>query len=207
LPRHPNYIWDQLAEDRLYASFIADGFHLPDAVLKVFMAVKGEKAILVSDSMEYSGMPPGVYDSKATGRVRLTPEGKLHREGDPGTLAGSASLLIDGVRRIARLKDLATAWNMASLHPLAILREVRGGEVIHGDRSVSQSGGDGVQAGGYTTPPEKRINPKISGGHAESISTQGLRQGMPADLVLLDTSGSEINLLKVYKNGVEQLPL
>ena len=28
LPRHPNYLWDQLAEDRLAASFIADGIHL-----------------------------------------------------------------------------------------------------------------------------------------------------------------------------------
>jgi len=29
LPRHPNYIWAQLAETRLTASFIADGHHLP----------------------------------------------------------------------------------------------------------------------------------------------------------------------------------
>ena len=123
LPRHPNYIWDQLAEEQLYASFIADGFHLSDAVLKVFMAVKGEKAILVSDSMEFSGMPPGVYDSTAAGRVRLTPEGKLHLEEDPGTLAGSASLLLGGVRRISRLKGLADAWNMASLHPLRLMSE------------------------------------------------------------------------------------
>src|SRR5260370_14800502 len=28
LPRHPNYIWEQLAEDRLAASFIVDGIHL-----------------------------------------------------------------------------------------------------------------------------------------------------------------------------------
>lgn len=117
LPRHPNYIWDQLAEDGLYASMIADGYHLPDAVLKVFIRVKGEKAILVSDSMTYSGMPPGVYESPATGKVRLTEEGKLHMEGDPGTLAGSASKISDGIRKITDLENFPYAWNMASVHP------------------------------------------------------------------------------------------
>ncbi|HEX7448403.1 MAG TPA: N-acetylglucosamine-6-phosphate deacetylase, partial [Pirellulales bacterium] len=29
LRRHPNYVWDQLAEDRLMASLIVDGHHLP----------------------------------------------------------------------------------------------------------------------------------------------------------------------------------
>ncbi len=32
LRRHPNYIWDQLAEDRLWASLIVDGHHLPAEV-------------------------------------------------------------------------------------------------------------------------------------------------------------------------------
>src|SRR5262249_24978736 len=34
LPRHPNYIWDQLAEDRLAAGFIPDGIHIGQAFLK-----------------------------------------------------------------------------------------------------------------------------------------------------------------------------
>ena len=34
LARHPNYIWDQLAEDRLMASFIVDGIHLGASFLK-----------------------------------------------------------------------------------------------------------------------------------------------------------------------------
>jgi N-acetylglucosamine-6-phosphate deacetylase len=123
LPRHPNYIWDQLAEEALYASMIADNFHLPEAVLKVFIRVKKEKAILVSDSMSYSGMPPGVYDSPAAGKVRLTGEGKLHREGEPGTLAGSASVLMDGIRRITALEGFPCAWNMASVHPNRLLCE------------------------------------------------------------------------------------
>ncbi len=121
LPRHPNYIWDQLAEERLHATMIADGFHLPDAVLKVFIRTKGEKAILVSDGMPYSGLEPGIYQSPATGKVQLTGDGKLYLEGRPGTLAGSATFLIDGVRKIARMEGFPYAWHMASLHPSRLM--------------------------------------------------------------------------------------
>ena len=68
LPRHPNYIWDQLAEDRLWLTLIADGFHLPPAVIKVFLEVKKEKAILVSDAVSFAGCKPGVYESLIGGR-------------------------------------------------------------------------------------------------------------------------------------------
>lgn len=121
LARHPNYIWDQLAEDRLHASIIADGFHLPDAVLKVFTRTKGSKSILISDGMPYTDLEPGLYDSPATGRVRLTPEGKLHLEGRPGTLAGSASTLLDGIRRMTGIQGFPFAWDMASVHPCHLL--------------------------------------------------------------------------------------
>jgi N-acetylglucosamine-6-phosphate deacetylase len=128
LPRHPNYIWDQLAEDRLYASMIADGFHLPDAVLRVFSQTKGIKAILISDGMPYTGLAPGLYESPAAGRVNLTPEGKLHLEHHPGTLAGSASTLQDGIRKMAGLQGFPFAWDMASLHPNKVMRK----DAVHG---------------------------------------------------------------------------
>src|SRR5262249_51041292 len=40
LQRHPNYIWEQLAEDRLMASFIVDGIHLPKSFVKVALRAK-----------------------------------------------------------------------------------------------------------------------------------------------------------------------
>lgn len=123
LPRHPNYIWDQLAENRLYASMIADGFHLPDAVLKVFIRSKGKKAILISDGMTYTGLKPGLYDSPATGRVELSPEGKLHLEGNPGTLAGSASTLLQGIKKIATLEGFPYAWEMGSVFPASLMNK------------------------------------------------------------------------------------
>lgn len=62
LPRLKNYLWEQLAEDRLNASIIADGFHLPESVLKVFSRAKGlNRLILVSDVAPIGGKAPGVY--------------------------------------------------------------------------------------------------------------------------------------------------
>ncbi len=121
LPRHPNYIWDQLAQENLYASMIADGFHLPDSVLSVFIKSKGEKAILISDGMTYTGMEPGLYNSSATGRVCLTPEGKLFQEGKPGTLAGSASSLLNGVRKMSSMVGFSKAWEMGSVDPAHLM--------------------------------------------------------------------------------------
>jgi N-acetylglucosamine-6-phosphate deacetylase len=116
LPRHPNYIWEQLAEEELFASMIADGFHLGPSVLKVFARTKGEKGILVSDSMVYAGMPAGNYDSPAAGKVCLTEEGKLHIQGKPGLLAGSASTLPKGVNHMAELIPFPLAWDMGSVN-------------------------------------------------------------------------------------------
>jgi len=123
LPRHPNYIWEQLAQDRLWACMIADGFHLPESVLKVIMKVKGERAMLVSDAVQLAGMPPGEYTPHIGGKVVLTPEGRLHLADQPSLLAGSAQMLLRSVEQMMRLKlcTFAEAWNMASIRPRAFL--------------------------------------------------------------------------------------
>src|ERR1022692_3486197 len=62
LPRHPNYIWEQLAEDRLAASFIVDGIHLAPSFLNVALRAKGlERALLVTDAVMPAGCAPGKY--------------------------------------------------------------------------------------------------------------------------------------------------
>ena len=56
LRRHPNYIWEQLAEDRLMADFIVDGIHLPTSFLKVALRAKGiERSVLVTDARSPAG--------------------------------------------------------------------------------------------------------------------------------------------------------
>ncbi|KOP64688.1 N-acetylglucosamine-6-phosphate deacetylase [Bacillus sp. FJAT-18019] len=119
LPRHPNYIWEQLAHDGLWAGMIADGNHLPDSVIKVILRAKLSKALLVSDAVYLSGMPPGEYETHIGGNVVLTPEGRLHLARKPELLAGSAMMLVDAVCRLAKsgLCSFADAWEMASAFP------------------------------------------------------------------------------------------
>lgn len=119
LPRHPNYIWQQLAEDALAATLIADGEHLPPEVLKVFLRAKGEQALLVSDVTCFAGQPPGIYDSAIGGRVQLSASGRLSMADAPQLLAGSARGLLDGVNFLLRhkLASLPQALDMASRYP------------------------------------------------------------------------------------------
>jgi N-acetylglucosamine-6-phosphate deacetylase len=123
LPRHPNYLWEQLAQDALWITMIADGFHLPESVLKVMIAAKKENALLVSDVVALGGLPPGEYRSGIGERVVLTPEGRLQLAADPRLLAGSGSLLTEGVAHLVRsgLALLADAWRRASTKPADFL--------------------------------------------------------------------------------------
>lgn len=123
LPRHPNYIWDQLAHDELWAGIIGDGFHLPASVLKVIKKVKGSRAILVSDSVHLAGLSPGVYETHVGGRVVLTSEGNLHLAEHPDLLAGSVKSLREGIENLIK-EDVCSfqeAWEMSSVLPSAFL--------------------------------------------------------------------------------------
>lgn len=119
LPRHPNYLWEQLASDELWACLIADGIHLPDSVLKVMLRAKGTKALLVSDAVCVSGLEPGEYDMHIGGRVVLTDEDRLHLADQPDLLAGSVVTLPAAVSYLATndLADMPDAWAMASTRP------------------------------------------------------------------------------------------
>ena len=93
IPRHPNYIWDQLSEDRLSAGFIFDGHHLPPSVMKPLIRAKGvERSILVSDAVTFAGLPAGVYELFNGAAVELLPSGRLELQGTP-YLAGAVAML------------------------------------------------------------------------------------------------------------------
>ena len=123
LARHPNHLWEQLADDRLAASFIADGHHLPAATLTAMLRAKGvERSILVSDSTAFTGMPPGEYEAHIGGRVALTGDRRLSMAGTP-YLAGSAVGLVDCVAGAVRHGgvSLGQAVQMASANPNGLL--------------------------------------------------------------------------------------
>ena len=109
LPRHPNFIWAQLADDRLTASFIADGWHLPADAFKAMLRAKGmERAVLVSDVVALGGMPPGLYDQHVGGRVEVSPEGRISVAGTP-YLAGASLPLSSNVAIAAGMAGLPLA--------------------------------------------------------------------------------------------------
>jgi len=88
LPRHENYFLEQLAEDRLIASCIADGHHLPDSLLRILARVKGpRRLILTCDASSLAGLPPGRHSIWGAD-FDILPSGKI---AVPGTtfLAGS----------------------------------------------------------------------------------------------------------------------
>jgi N-acetylglucosamine-6-phosphate deacetylase len=118
IDRHVNYIWEQLANDNLWASFIVDGHHLPPSVVKCFLRSKGvNRSILVTDAIAAAGCPPGRYklgnievEVLETGRVCL-----------PNTpyLAGSAVQMHDSIGKAVLYSGvtLNEALQMATANP------------------------------------------------------------------------------------------
>ena len=121
--RHPNYVWDQLAEDRLSAGFIFDGHHLPPAVMKTVVRAKGvERTILVSDAVTMAGLPPGRYMLFDGCEVDLLPSGRLELAGTP-LLAGAATALPPCVANAVRHAGvtLSDAVRMVTANPSRLL--------------------------------------------------------------------------------------
>jgi N-acetylglucosamine-6-phosphate deacetylase len=119
IPRHRNPIWSQLADDRLAATFIADGHHLPPEVLRVMLRAKGvNRSVLVSDSVALAGMPAGTYTTPVGGRVELRPDGRLSVFGSE-LLAGSTASLAECIGHVVRMteKPLSDALAMATANP------------------------------------------------------------------------------------------
>ena len=121
--RHPNYVWDQLAEDRLSAGFIFDGQHLPPAVMKSVVRAKGiERSILVSDALFVAGLGPGVYHLPDGAAVELSSDGRLALQGTP-YLAGAVAPVSVGISN-AMLHagvSLAEATRMVTTNPSRLL--------------------------------------------------------------------------------------
>jgi N-acetylglucosamine-6-phosphate deacetylase len=118
LRRHPNYIWEQLAEDRLMAGFIADGIHLGAAFLKAAIRAKTiDRSVLVTDAAAPAGAAPGRYHL-ADQPVDLTADGRVVLA-DTGRLAGSALHMHRGIENLMRLAglSLADAIRMATINP------------------------------------------------------------------------------------------
>lgn len=122
LPRW-NYLWDQLADNRLSASFIVDSFHLSKSFLNVALRAKGlERSILITDAVMPAGCTPGRYrlgeldvELHADGSVRLT----------GGTrLAGSALTMNRAIQNVIQQAglNLRDAVSLATRNPARLGR-------------------------------------------------------------------------------------
>lgn len=121
LPRLRNYLWEQLAEDRLVAGLIPDGFHLPPPVMRVFARAKGlERIFLVSDAGSCAGLPPGRYRWDRI-EVEVCADGHLALAGT-SLLAGAGHLLDWGLPRFAAAAGipLADAVRLATASPARV---------------------------------------------------------------------------------------
>jgi N-acetylglucosamine-6-phosphate deacetylase len=108
LRRHPNYLWEQLAEDRLMADFIVDGIHLPPSFLKVALRAKTlARSVLVTDAAAPAGCPPGRYQLGEQA-VELTADNRVMLVGKE-RLAGSALRMDRGVENLMRIAGLSLA--------------------------------------------------------------------------------------------------
>jgi len=123
-----NYILDQMAEDRLAASFIVDGHHLPEAFLRVALRAKGiERSVLITDAAMPAMCAPGPYrlgevdvELREDQRVVLRADAPGGRE----RLAGSGLRMNVAIGNVMRLDGLTLteAVTMATVNPARVGR-------------------------------------------------------------------------------------
>jgi N-acetylglucosamine-6-phosphate deacetylase len=122
LPRHDNYVWEQLAADDMWASLIPDGHHLPASLIKVILRVKTPaRSVVTCDASSLAGLPPGRYAEWGT-EFEVLPGGKVVVPGTP-FLAGSGVFTDTCVAHVMRAAGvgLRDAIDMAGARPRELL--------------------------------------------------------------------------------------
>ena len=119
--REPGVLGTVLDTPSLYAELICDGIHVAPALVRLWLRLKADRAILVTDGMSATGMPDGQYqlgDLAVTVRDR-----RCALTASPETLAGSVLTLDQAVANLQQFTSCAleTAVRCAGSHPAALL--------------------------------------------------------------------------------------
>lgn len=125
LPKLANPLFAQLAEDRLTATFIADGIHVPPLALKVMIRAKGlDRSILVTDAVAAAAAAPGLHRFAGMD-VELAEDGTVRKPGSR-YLAGSSLCLDAAVRNVVAFGAAAPreALRLACANPRRVLAPV-----------------------------------------------------------------------------------
>jgi len=112
LPKTQNYIWDQLADERLTASFIVDGIHIPRVFVHSAVRAKGlERSVLVTDAVMPAMCEPGPYKLGQV-EVELRPNGSVVLRGGE-RLAGSSLRMDHAIANTVRLASVSLSQALA----------------------------------------------------------------------------------------------
>jgi N-acetylglucosamine-6-phosphate deacetylase len=123
LPKTQNYIWDQLAEDKLAACFVVDGIHIPQPFFRAALQAKGmERAILVTDAVMPATCRPGPYRLGQVDVILREDGSVVLKDGE--RLAGSALRMDRAVERSVHWTgtSLASVLAMTTTNPARIGR-------------------------------------------------------------------------------------
>ncbi|MFL6449054.1 MAG: N-acetylglucosamine-6-phosphate deacetylase [Bryobacteraceae bacterium] len=118
LPKTQNYIWNQLSDDRLAASFIYDEIHIPRDFFRSAVRAKGiDRSVLVTDAVMPAMCLPGPYRLGEV-EVELHENGSVLMRGE-NRLAGSALRMDRAIGNTVRSGgfSLHDALTMATINP------------------------------------------------------------------------------------------
>jgi len=128
--------------DEMDVEIIADGIHLPTALLKLVYKIKGPgKTALITDAMRAAGMPPGesVLGSLKNG-IKVIVEDDVAKLPDRSAFAGSAATFDRLVRNMINIAEvpLTDAISMASATPARIMgiNDKKGSIVVGMDADI-----------------------------------------------------------------------
>jgi N-acetylglucosamine-6-phosphate deacetylase len=121
--RHRAPLWAQLVSDRLAATIICDGFHLPRELVQAIAKIKGaDRTILITDSVSVAGLTPGDYHLGGV-PIRLLPTGQVVTQTAPSSMAGSTLTLDRAIGQLQALGgvSLSDAVAAATVNPAKLL--------------------------------------------------------------------------------------
>lgn len=139
LPKWENYFFGQLADDRLTASLIVDGFHISPQLVRAIVRTKGlDRIVLISDQSPLSGFAPGRYKTELC-ELEIQPNGKVTLAGDANLLACASFPVSHCVANVASIENLT----LAQVYPSATTVPAR----LLGAPRFSSGDGDFLEVG------------------------------------------------------------
>jgi N-acetylglucosamine-6-phosphate deacetylase len=119
--REPGIAGVVLDEQKLYSELICDGVHVAPALVRLWLRLKQDKAILVTDAISATGLPDG--PTTLAGLPVTVANGRASLTDAPDTLAGSVLTLDRAVENLQAFTGCALeqAVRCASSQPAAML--------------------------------------------------------------------------------------